>query len=419
MRVAVIGAGITGISTAHELARQGHRVCVFDQRSTAAEEASFAITGMRGPAYAAVFAFNSRSAEFAHDFWSAQSGLRLGRGLHGRQWAWLWNWLRAAKKPADAEQRDALLQLARMSGHALDALAHELGMEFEQCEGFTVLLRNDAEKETAATLVEGLKSKGIACSLLDVDALRKNELALNPDTPVSGAIHIPAEKTANCRQVALLLKKECDTLGVQFFFEHKVDPLKPGNASTLHVQTGDGMHHTHVFDAVVVCAGQGSGLLVADVCPNLPEAEIHGYSISAHIREPLNAPRSTCFDLQHRVHISRLGQRVRAGGITLLGTPTPAKRRAALKTLYKVLLDWFPGASHMQQVQEWSGTRVCTPDGLPVIGAAPERGVWLNMAHGDLGWTLAQGSAAGIATMMAGQPIGSVDWGRFAPDRFS
>jgi D-amino-acid dehydrogenase len=419
MRVAVIGAGIVGIATAHELARSGHQVSVYEQRSTAAEEASFAITGMRGAAYAAAFAFNSQSAQFGRDFWSAQSGLRLGRGLHSRQWAWLWSWLRANKKPSDAEQRAALLQLARMSGDALDDLTHELGLEYEQCEGYTVLLRNDLEHAAGTELVDELKGKGIACSLLDAEALRKHELALNPDTPVNGAIVFPAEKTANCRQVALLLKKECDAMGVQFFFDHKVDPLKPGNASTLHVQTSDGMHHTHVFDAVVVCAGQGSGLLVADVCPRLPEIEVHGYSISAHIREPLNAPRTTCFDMQHRAHISRLGQRVRVGGLALIGTPTPAKRLAALRTLYKVLLDWFPGACQMQRVQEWSGTRICTPDGLPIIGAAPEKGVWLNMAHGDLGWTLAQGSAAGINAMIAAKPLGGVEWSHFSPTRFA
>jgi D-amino-acid dehydrogenase len=355
---------------------------------------------------------------YGRDFWSPLSGMRIGRSMHSRQWAWLWNWLRAGKNPADAEQRAALLQLARVSGDALDDLAHELGLEFEQSEGYTVLLRHEMEQAAGAALVDELKGKGIACSLLDADALRKHELALNPDTSVSGAIYFPAEKTANCRQVALLLKKECDTLGVQFFFDHKIAPLKPGNAATLHVQTSDGMHHSHSFDAVVVCAGEGSGLLVADVCPGLPEVEVHGYSISAQIREPLNAPRTTCFDMQHRVHISRLGQRVRAGGVALIGTSTPAKRLAALKTLYKVLLDWFPGACHMQQVQEWSGARVCTPDGLPVIGATSERGVWLNMAHGDMGWTLAQGAAEGITSLMAGKSPGAVDWQRFSPQRF-
>ena len=51
MRVAVIGAGIIGITTAYELAADGHEVTVFERCGAAAEESSFANAGVVAPGY--------------------------------------------------------------------------------------------------------------------------------------------------------------------------------------------------------------------------------------------------------------------------------------------------------------------------------------------------------------------------------
>ena len=49
MRVAVIGAGIIGVTTAYELASDGHEVTVFERCGTVAAETSFANAGVIAP----------------------------------------------------------------------------------------------------------------------------------------------------------------------------------------------------------------------------------------------------------------------------------------------------------------------------------------------------------------------------------
>ena len=51
MKVAVIGAGIVGVTTAYELARQGHSVTVFERHGSVGEETSFANAGVIAPGY--------------------------------------------------------------------------------------------------------------------------------------------------------------------------------------------------------------------------------------------------------------------------------------------------------------------------------------------------------------------------------
>jgi D-amino-acid dehydrogenase len=49
MQIAIVGAGIVGVATAYELACDGHEVTVYEQRSAAAEEASFGNSGLLAP----------------------------------------------------------------------------------------------------------------------------------------------------------------------------------------------------------------------------------------------------------------------------------------------------------------------------------------------------------------------------------
>ena len=65
MRVAVIGAGIIGVTTAFELAVAGHEVTVFERRSSAAEETSFANAGVIAPGYVTPWAAPGMPAKVA------------------------------------------------------------------------------------------------------------------------------------------------------------------------------------------------------------------------------------------------------------------------------------------------------------------------------------------------------------------
>jgi D-amino-acid dehydrogenase len=136
----------------------------------------------------------------------------------------------------------------------------------------------------------------------------------------------------------------------------------------------------------------------------IPLAAVYGYSVSATVREPLNAPRSAVMDERYKVAIARLGNRVRVGGGAELGGRPERQRKDALQTLYKVLQDWFPGAAVLSSgVQTWKGARPMLPDGPPLLGASGIPGLWLNCGHGASGWALGCGSARALADLVAGR----------------
>jgi D-amino-acid dehydrogenase len=64
----------------------------------------------------------------------------------------------------------------------------------------------------------------------------------------------------------------------------------------------------------------------------------------------------------------------------------------------------------MSQAQIWKGSRPTLPEGVPLLGASGLPGVFLNLGHGDHGWTLACGSARVVADLVAGRAP-AVDFG--------
>ena len=402
MKVAVIGAGIVGTATAYELAADGHEVTVFERRSAAAEEASFANAGIVAPGYVAPWAAPGMPGKVFSQFFKRHAAVKLSLPLSGSELSWMWKWMRACKLETYLANRARLQRLAFYSRHRLHLLTAQRALEYERSPGCLVLLRTEKDNRRIQPSLQVLRETGMPFKQLNADEARQIEPALNPDTDFIGAIHLPDAEVGNCRQFALLLKNEALRLGANFKFNTTVAQLDRAHPATVLVA---GESTLRRFDSVVMCAGMASAELLRPLGLTLPLAAVHGYSVSAAIREPLNAPFSAVIDERYKVAISRLGHRVRVAGSAEIGGAPGRQNDASLNTLYKVLQDWFPGAAqHSSSMQVWKGTRAMLPDGPPLIGSSGRPGLWLNLGHGASGWALSCGSARALADQMAGKP---------------
>lgn len=400
MKVAVIGAGVIGITTAYELATQGHQVSVFERNGAAAEECSFANTGVASAGYAAPWAHPGVVKHILSHLWQRDTPLRISSPSMA-DWRWLWQMRKASKPATFARNRASMLRLAEYSSHRMRNLTDTLNLEHERSQGFMVLLRTEHEIKLMQDSLQVMRDAGFSFKSLTADEARGIEPALNPETPLAQAIYFPDDEVGNCRQFTLLLKGEAETLGAKFHFNTPVQPLSNAQPKTIRTSEQD---MGEKFDAVVVCAGLASAQIVRPLGLRIPLAAVHGYAISAAVREPLDAPRSGIIDEQYKVAISRLGQRVRVTGGSEIGGNAKRHDPASIKTLYRVLDNWFPGAARTQDnVQVWKGSRPMLPDGPPIVGASGISGVWLNLGHGASGWALACGSARVVADSINGK----------------
>lgn len=401
MKIAVIGAGVVGVTTAYELTRDGHEVTVFDRRATAAEDTSFANAGIVAPGYVAPWAAPGMPSKVLRHLIGRHAPVRISWPLGTDDIAWMWRWYRACKLGTYLASRAQLHRLANYSLGQLQRITRDLKLEYDRQPGYLVLLRSEADHRLAQPGLRALHELGVPCAELDATGARLIEPALHPDTPLFGAVHLPNAEVANCRQFVLMLKNEAARLGAEFQFSTTVDRIHVSPTLALGL---DGNARHQPFDQVVVCAGVQSTSLLRPIGLNLALIPVYGYSLSVTLRDPLNAPNSAVMDEKYKVSISRLGQRIRVAGSAEIGGSPETLRSGSIDTLYKVLQDWFPGATQPSNgVQVWKGARPMLPDGPPLIGTAAQKGVWLNLGHGSSGWALACGSARALADQIAGK----------------
>lgn len=406
MRVAVIGAGIIGVTNAYELAADGHEVTVYERRSSVAEETSFANAGVIAPGYVTPWAGPGMPAKVFKHLLSAHAPVRLARPMAPGQLRWIWRWWRACSAASFQSNRSRMHRLARYSQQRLKSLTHDLRLDYEQASGYMVLLRTPQELTLARSGLKLLAEMGVSFHLIDGAKARALEPGLNTQMPLHAVIHLPNDGVGNCRQFAQLLRSEAQRLQVDFRFEREVLAIQAGKRPSLRHRAAankDGAQDDS-YDAIVVCAAMGATALLKPLACRLPLVPVHGYSVTAPLRVlegfPDLGPRSAVMDEKHKVAISRLGQRVRVAGSAELGGRLDRSSDAAVQTLYKVLNDWFPGCAQLAQAQHWKGARPMLPDGPPVLGASGAEGVWLNLGHGSSGWALSCGSARVLADLI-------------------
>ena len=400
MKVAVIGAGIVGVTTAYELSMQGHEVHVFEKSGSAAEVCSFANAGVSSPGYVTPWAKPGMASHVLLHMWQKHSPVRMHRPkLH--ELRWLWRWWRACDEKTFVNNRTHLLNLSQYSLMRMQTLRDSLHLDHEHSTGYLVLLRGERELKLVQPSLSVMRQAGLNFKTITAQEARTIEPALNADTPMVQALHFPDDEVGNCRQFALLLKNEAEARGVHFHFNAEVQALTSAQPNLIRTASNN---KGTPFDAVVMCAGLASAQLLRPLGLKITMMAVHGYSISAPVREPLDAPKSGIMDERYKVAISRLGQRVRISGGAEIGGNAQAHHAGSLQTLYKVLEDWFPGAARTQDtLQVWKGARPMLPDGPPLVGPTHIPGVWLNLGHGSSGWALSCGSAKALADQLTGR----------------
>src|SRR3546814_9976867 len=143
-------------------------------------------------------------------------------------------------------------------------------------------------------------------------------------------------------------------------------------------------------DRYVVALGSWSPRLLAPLGIRLPVYPVKGYSITVPIVDAARAPVSTLLDESYKIAITRLGDRIRVGGMAELAgfdRSLPPKRQATLEHSVRSL---FPGAADYSDPGFWCGLRPMTPDSTPVVGPPAYDNLFLNAGHGTLGWTMAR-----------------------------
>ncbi len=408
MHVLILGAGVIGVTTAWYLRSLGHDVTVLEARDAAALNTSFANAGQLSYGYAMPWAAPGvpmKALKWLLDA-NAPFKLHLDREHPLRQALWLAKMFAQCNAADFEHNKRRMLALSHHSQAALAELRQALPqLDFDhQARGTLQVFRTAAQLEAAHSDARMLGAAGVACTLLEgAAALQAVEPALaRSPVPLVGALRLPDDETGDCHRFTQQLASLAEAAGVRFCYGSPATGFTEDAGGRITGVTS--RDETHRADAVVVCLGCDAVDLLAPLGLRLPVYPVKGYSLTFDIDDESGAPVSTVMDETYKVAITRLGRRVRVGGTAELSGMNTELREARRLTLTRSVEDLFPFAGAARKARFWTGLRPSTPDGVPYVGPTAREGLWVNVGHGTLGWTMAAGSARVLARALDGSP---------------
>ena len=420
MRIVILGAGVIGVTSAWYLARAGHQVTVIDRQAAPALETSFANAGEVSPGYSAPWAAPGVPLKAVKWLFMKHAPLIVQPRPDLAKLGWLARMLSNCTTEAYAVNKSRMVRLAEYSRDCLIALRAETGIRYdERTRGTLQLFRTRKQVDAAAKDIEVLRADGVPFEVLDTDACIAAEPGLaSARDRIVGGLRLPGDETGDCFKFTNGLADMAAAAGVTFRYGVRIDGLEREGDRIAAVRTDAGRF---AADAFVVAMGSYSPQLVAPRGMRPPVYPVKGYSITVPIVEEGRAPVSTVMDETHKIAITRLGDRIRVGGMAEIAGFDHSLNPRRRATLEHSVEDLFGGAGDQSRATFWCGLRPMTPDGTPVVGRSPIGNLFLNTGHGTLGWTMAAGSGKALADIISGRmtEIDTSDLGfdRYLPKR--
>ncbi len=404
-RIAVLGAGITGVTTAYSLLEHNVDVTVLDRNRYAAMETSFAKGGQLSASNAEVW--NQWSTVLKGIKWlfdkNAPLSLNLKPSLH--KYGWLAEFL--LNIPHYKSNIIATARLAIEAREHLLRMAQDAGISFDlEKRGILHIYQSRSGFDHATRVNPLLACGGLAHTAVTAAEMRSIEPTLHSD--FYGGYYTESDFTGDIHKYTRGLADAARDSGVRFNWDTDVDQLKWHADGITVTSSTNGEQVTERFDAVVVCAGVGSRRLASMLGDRVNIYPVKGYSITVPLGDAASqssAPWVSLLDDDAKIVTSRLGQaRFRVAGTAEFNGFNRDIRADRVKPLVDWTSNLFPEVDTSACVP-WAGFRPMNPNMMPKVGAGRRPGVYYNTGHGHLGWTLSGATAAMVAEQMRGDRV--------------
>ena len=426
MKICVLGAGVTGVTTAYELARCGHEVTVIDRQPEAARECSFANGGQLSYAHAEPWANPGVFPKLWKWMWQEDAPLVLRPSADPHLMRWMLLFLRNCLPAYARRHSEVMLRLGLYSKQKMAELMADAPVEFHHlAKGILHVYSDQASFDHARKQAEFQHALGCDEVVMSkAEAIACEPALTNSTMDIIGGIHAPIDESGDIhiftRNLAALIEQR---YGVRFVYGQKIRRMHKADGAISHLemeavphavdsaaQAGDGQppapskpqtEYVSGYDAYVMAMGSWSPVYLRQLGLHVPIYPMKGYSISFDASG--YCPSVSITDDAAKQVYSLLGGRMRVAGTAEFAGYNEEVRKVRIDPLIKGMKKLFPDAP-MENLSEWACLRPSTPDGPPIIGKTPLANLYMNTGHGTLGWTQAAGSARLLADVIDGRP---------------
>lgn len=396
--IIVIGGGITGVTSAYALARQGHQVTLIERHRYAGMETSHANGGQLSASNAETWTHPSTLLKGLKWMLRPDAPLLVNPRPSWHKLSWFAEFIAAIPK-----YRHNTIATARLAIEARDHLfswAQAEGIDFDlKQRGILHIYRDRAGFEHARGVSALLAEGGLPRRAVTPEEMRAIEPTLQGE--FHGGWYTESDSTGDIHKFTHGLSLACVRHGVRLLNGQQVVRVRStGAAAQVTLASGEVLG----ADAVVVCAGVHSRALAAQLGDRLNVYPVKGYSITVMLQDATTqaaAPQVSLLDDETKLVTSRLGaDRFRVAGTAEFNGFNLDIRADRIRPLVDWVNQCFPGVS-TRRVEPWAGLRPMMPDMMPRVGPGRAPNVFYNTGHGHLGWTLSAVTAHQLSAHVA------------------
>ena len=409
--VAIIGAGIVGVSTAIWCLRDGHDVILIDKKGPG-EGTSHGNGG--------VLAVNGVIPVSVPGLWKKAPGMLLSADQPlFLKWSYLPRllpWLRQFLGHATADHvRHRAAAMAGIVGDSLadhQALAEGTGAEhWIKPADYVFLYRDRAHYEGDAFGWKVRKDLGFDWEELEGAAFKEYDPVFGPSVgfgvrcPDHGRISDPGRYVKDLAAYA-------ESQGARLVMGDVSDVVRE-NGKVTGLSVGG---ETMACDTVVLAAGVWSKDLAAKLGVNVPIESERGYHLE--LWEPSIMPRSPVMVAAAKFVATPMEGRLRCAGVVEFGGLDAPPSKAPIDLLRRQVCEAIPGLTWKREV-EWMGHRPSVADSLPLIGEVPDvKGAFFGFGHDHVGLT--GGPKTGrILSQLISKRQPNIDLTPYSPARYA
>lgn len=403
MKVAVLGAGLAGVTTAWFLARDGHEVEVIDREAAVASAASFANAGIVATSRPFPWPGPHMLGPFLKALARNDQAVRLRWQIDPWFWGWSLRFLANCTAARHAEIFAHKARLVRYSQKVLGHLVSDTGIEYHRlADGVLYLYADGASLDKAWTRFEMTRALGIASQRLAPDEVARLEPGI-AHARLAGAIYAPGDESGDSALFCRELAKRCEALGVAFRFNTRISGLVCERNSVKAIIA----ENQRLSADVYVCAlGVIGPELRRGLGAYLPIYPVKGYSTTGRIVRPERAPRRAGMDESKLIAYCPQGERIRVTGGAEFAGYARSGGPGDFARLQRAFEECFPGAADFSAATSWVCQRPMTPESTPRFGRGRYDNLWFNVGHGHMGWAMAAGAARITADLVLGRETG-------------
>ena len=367
MHIAVLGAGVVGVTTAHFLAEAGHDVTIIDRACGVARECSLANGAQLSYSYTEVMASPAFLLRLPGLVAGTDAAIRFRPPVSADLVRWGLAFLGQCSRSNAAANTRANLAMAVRSAQLLRDLRNQLPADFHYREaGKLILLDTPREVDNARRASELKAEFGVRASVVSIEEATDIEPAIGAMTgPYAGAVYSPGDDVGDSREFSELLAQRLQAQhGARFIFDTAITGLIRNRNRILGVRTAGGDIEA---DAVVVCLGAWSPVLLREAGIRILVTPARGYSLT--LPPGRTMPSASVTDFGKRFVITRLGEKTRVAGYAdFVGFSTRGDD-ARVRRLIATARAAAPEAADYDYADNhaWGGYRPLTPDGRPIV----------------------------------------------------